>query len=214
MDSPSRRRFQTRHCERQRSLPPFVIASASEAIHAATQGSMDCFVACAPRNDGGTRIHLLAGASTPVIASEAKQSIPPRKEAWIASSRALLAMTEETRIHLLAALPNPSLRAPAKQSIGQQGKYGLLRRFAPRNDGGNTDSPSRRRFQTRHCERQRSHPSGNKAGMDCFVAIAPRNDGGNTDSPSRGASRPVIASVSEAIHRATRQVWIASAFAR
>src|SRR5690242_2440975 len=29
-----------RHCER------------SEAIHGATKGKMDCFVACAPRNDG------------------------------------------------------------------------------------------------------------------------------------------------------------------
>src|SRR5260370_13300137 len=38
---------------------------------------------------------------------------------------------------LLCAGAQSSLRAKAKQSIGQQRKYGLLRRFAPRNDGKN-----------------------------------------------------------------------------
>src|SRR5438045_2829843 len=33
--------------------PLHVIASVSEAIHSAACREMDCFVACAPRNDGG-----------------------------------------------------------------------------------------------------------------------------------------------------------------
>ena len=86
----------------------------------------------------------------------------------------------------------------AKQSMGQQSKHGLLppslvelRRTrsslslpcanASRLSQAMTEEHTftfPRRFQTRHCEPQRSNPSGNKASMDCFVAIAPRNDAG------------------------------------
>ena len=39
---------------------------------------------------------------------------------------------------------HPVIASEAKQSISPQRKYGLLRRFAPRNDGKHTFTPSRR----------------------------------------------------------------------
>jgi hypothetical protein len=49
-----------------------------------------------------------------VIASEAKQSIPPRAEPWIASSRSLLAMTAER--------PN----VDGRDKPGHDGREGVL----------------------------------------------------------------------------------------
>ena len=45
-----------------------VIASASEAIHFAAQGKVDCFVACAPRNDVQIQLHDLAARFARVLA--------------------------------------------------------------------------------------------------------------------------------------------------
>jgi hypothetical protein len=44
-----------RHCER------------SEAIHRAASGEMDCFVACAPRNDGPENTRLIDGDASVII---------------------------------------------------------------------------------------------------------------------------------------------------
>jgi hypothetical protein len=90
-----------------------VIASAAKQSISPRKGRMDCFVAYAPRNDGETqfripavrRLNLLISPNAArrsirclcnpriVIASEAKQSMAPPAERWIASSLSLLAMT-------------------------------------------------------------------------------------------------------------------------
>src|SRR5437870_3556892 len=71
----SLRPHQDRHCERQRSNPDLL-----------RRHSLDCFVASAPRNDGVTRIVIASD-------SEAIQTCSA-DTAWVASSPALLAMTE------------------------------------------------------------------------------------------------------------------------
>src|SRR5258708_10771960 len=86
------------------SLP--VIASASEAIHAAAERKNGLLRRCALRNDveGPLRIPGMRGATLPPRHCERKRSNPRchGKKAWIASSQELPAMTWKTLYDSLA----------------------------------------------------------------------------------------------------------------
>jgi hypothetical protein len=72
------------------------------------------------------------------------------------------------------------IASEAKQSIEPQRKNGLLRRFAPRNDGvqfQNMTPRSRGAMRLRVIASEAKQSISRRKGrMDCFVAFAPRND--------------------------------------
>jgi hypothetical protein len=85
---------------RERDASNVVIASVSEAIHAATcTARVDCFVAFAPRNDAGTHLRHLAARTAPELCrrvSLKEQRAQGMPGAWCARSRAWC--VESTRV--------------------------------------------------------------------------------------------------------------------
>ena len=76
--------------------------------------------------EGEITVHNFAISPNTVIASEAKQSMAPQKQVWIASSQVLLAMTVgHTFAISQAAAPRVLLLFPALSELRAQGMPGV-----------------------------------------------------------------------------------------